>query len=82
MLFHCDSGYTHGPRCYVIRTLPVLLESELNNKTEYFIVFPISFPFASVFKALIISRLQYFELNYFRYVDVLLTVHLSIFMFC
>jgi len=26
LLFHCNNGYTSAPQCYVVRTLPVLLD--------------------------------------------------------
>jgi len=25
LLFHCNNGYTNAPKCYVMRTVPVLL---------------------------------------------------------
>jgi hypothetical protein len=26
LLFHCNNGYTSAPQCYIVRTLPVLLD--------------------------------------------------------
>ena len=39
-------------------------------KQERLIVFLVSFPFAAVFKSVIISRFEFFEWNYFHYVFI------------
>jgi len=26
LLFHCNNGYTSAPKCYIVRTLPILLD--------------------------------------------------------
>ena len=30
LLFHYNNGYTNAPQCYVIRTLPALLNSDIS----------------------------------------------------
>jgi hypothetical protein len=32
VFFHCNSGCTNAPRCYVMRTLPILFNSDVCRK--------------------------------------------------
>jgi hypothetical protein len=31
LLFHCNSGSKYAPECYILRTMPVLLQDEITT---------------------------------------------------